>query len=299
MEERIDIGIIIPFYNGIKYFDKLFESINEAKNQLDTKYKLSIILVDNSKSNNLQFFKTYMENIIYLREAENLGYGKACNVGYRYCKNNNFKLILITNQDGYLDKYCLLHLINVMNSDKQVAITSSLPLTYDSKQIEPFFIKYYLQFVPDLVTDRVINKIYKSKGYEITKIPGVCFLFRLDGVFQELNLFDEKFYMYFEDEDLCKRVLDLNQKILLMPDAIFYHQHTHTTDKNNAKDIQFQNEISGQLYRIKHSENKYKAIYGLVIDNIFDGCKRLFRGDFRNSLKSFKILGKVLKIYFK
>jgi GT2 family glycosyltransferase len=85
--------------------------------------------------------------------------------------------------------------------------------------------------------------------------------------------------MYFEDEDLCKRLNDRNEKIVLVPDAVFHHQHSHTTDIDNSKKIDRQNAISARYLRIKYAKNKLASLYGITIDDMFDSLKQLLRGN--------------------
>jgi len=296
---KITIGIIIPFYEGTNYFDKLFVSIKGAIIQIEGKAEARILVIDNSDADYSIYFKAYQNQIIYIREQKKLGYGKACNVGYRFCRNENMDYIQIVNQDGILDVNCLSRLLDVMIGDTNIVIASTMPLTYTSAEIEPFFIKYYLQYIPALVTDLVKNKPLQKFGYETVKIPGICFMFRLKGNYTGTTLFDEKFFMYFEDEDLCKRLIEANHKIVLVPDAIFYHQHSHTTDTININQINRQNEISDKYFKLKHSKNKLASFYGLAVDDIFDSFKQLFRGNLyyviNKAIVGVKVLGLILK----
>lgn len=293
-DEKLKLGIIIPFYEGFLYFDKLFHSLIDAIIQIEQKNETCLLIIDNSITDNSIFFKPFEKNIIYLRTKKRLGFGRACNIGYKYFKEKGFDFVQIINQDGYVDKFCLSRLINTMLKCNNVIMASSLPLTYNKEQLEPFFIKYYLHYIPKLITDLIHQSPLEPCGYITKKVPGTCFMFCLRGEYSESQLFDQKFFMYFEDEDLCERLKQLKLKIVLVPNSLFFHQHSHTTDTNNKLVIDKQKNISERYMRIKHSKYKLKTLYGMFIDDFFDGSKQLLRGRFLAFIKILLIDFKVI-----
>lgn len=294
-----NIGIIVPFYEGTQYFDQLFKSFEKSVPLFKDRVNIKMLIVDNSKTDNLEFFKTYKYKIEYIKAPVMIGYGKACNIGYRYFKKEKFDFIQIVNQDGYFDENCLERLFFSLQCKDDIMIASAIPLTLAERELEPFFIKYYLEYSSNLILDLLRKKPINECGYETVKIPGICFMFRLNGIYQEDFLFDNKIFMYFEDEDLCKRVVALNQKLVFVAGAFFYHKHSHTTDSKNIQNINIQNEISGNYLRIKYSKNKLISLYGLFIDETFDSFKQLFRGNIKygiiKSINYFKLLRMVLR----
>jgi GT2 family glycosyltransferase len=65
------------------------------------------------------------------------------------------------------------------------------------------------------------NRIY-SKEQEVGWVTGACLMIRRD-VFEELKGFDELFFMYFEDVDICKRIHDLDLKVVYYPKTSLIH----------------------------------------------------------------------------
>lgn len=289
------IGFIIPFFEGGTFFDRLMNSLERSIKNCSEITDFKILIVDNSVTEYTHFFEDYSNRILYKKPGIKLGYGKACNYGFKYFRELGFDFIQIINQDGYFDDATVSKLIEVCKQDKEIAYASCLPLTMEGV-IEPFFIKYYLSLTPGLVTD-YINSCSVKSSYIAEKMPGVCFLFRLNG-YEESYLFDPKIYMYFEDEDLCRRITQSGKKVVLVPGALFYHQHSHTTS-SDQKSIGFQNKLSENYLRIKYAGSKPAALYGLLIDETAETFKKMFRGRMKAGFSNIKLMLKSIKLGLK
>jgi GT2 family glycosyltransferase len=160
--------------------------------------------------------------------------------------------------------------------------------------IEDFFVKYYLSQVPELVSD-VMDKTQKAY-YEMNRISGACFAFNLKS--KQYNypyFFDPLFHMYYEDEDLCHRIKQAGGKVVLVcPNAVFYHQHSHTTDLENREEIQANKLVSEKILRLKDgSKSSAKALYGIFVSTVSSFTYHILRGEFYKSylhLRSFAII---------
>ncbi|MCZ6804924.1 MAG: glycosyltransferase [Proteobacteria bacterium] len=70
-----------------------------------------------------------------------------------------------------------------------------------------------------------------SSAREVPIVNGTCMILQIE-VFKKLGGFDESFFAYFEDWDLCFRTRDLGYRILHVPEAIISHHGSATTGKN-------------------------------------------------------------------
>ncbi len=95
------IGIIVPFFNGHKYLDRLIESFDRAAEGLNC----TLYIIDNSPAGEVVEMKfTCRIPVEVIREKAAIGYGRACNRGYAICKELGYDYIIIANQDGYVSK---------------------------------------------------------------------------------------------------------------------------------------------------------------------------------------------------
>lgn len=296
---NFSVGIIIPFYNGQEYIYALFQSLE--KEVLNLNYK--IFIVDNGSAKiNKSLLDNLNLNFVYINTDVGIGYGKACNIGYEQCKNENYDYCLILNQDGKIGENMILNLVISLRKSHDNIVSVPILKEYDSNQVESFFIEWYLTQIPDFFSDLLESKFQNT--YNLRKASGACFLFDLKKIEYKFQyLFDPIFYMYFEDEDLFRRIEYINKKIVLSSNSVFYHKHSNTTDTENQLTIH-KNKILGQnIYFFKNLKKSYLLllITWLKIEFVIS-VSMLINLQLKNLLnrlfitfKTFLLLGKIYK----
>lgn len=276
----VKIGIVIPFYNGYQYINKLLESISLSSSGFCCK----VYIIDNS------LYKSEIKNtnsnllLEVISEKPGIGYGKACNIGYQLCCKEGMDYMIITNQDGYFSERLIETLIKPFSIDDTILISAPILMKYGSNEVEDFFIKYYLAYVPQMVSDLIINNV--KAFYFIDNISGACFAFDLKkNPYSSKYLFDPLFHMYYEDEDLCRRVKNFGLKIALIPrEAIFYHQHSHTNDKENEESIKKNQLYSEKVFRLKDkSKSITRILYGIFVTTLTQVFYHLLRAEWKKA----------------
>ena len=76
--------------------------------------------------------------------------------------------------------------------------------------------------------------LMRTEGHDevmaVDWVLGACFAVRRDGVgFVEKKLFDDRFFMYFEDVDLCRRIEQAGKKVVYLPDSVVTHDHVRAS----------------------------------------------------------------------
>jgi GT2 family glycosyltransferase len=273
----LKVGIVIPFYNGHQWLNRLVQAFDNASHG----YECTLFIIDNSPGNlTVEVGLSTGISVEVIREKPGLGYGKACNVGYQRCKERGFEYIIVANQDGYVSQNFIREILNPFHQDDRVLMTAPLLRMYGSEAIEDFFIKFYLSQVPELISD-LIDGTGRSY-YEMKRISGACFAFRLKtNLYRYPYFFDPLFHMYYEDEDLCQRVHQAGGKIVLIcPSAVYYHQHSHTTDLDNIQSIESDKLVSEKILRLKNgSKSSAKALYGIFVTTISGITYHIFRAE--------------------
>lgn len=218
------VGIIIPFYGGNQYLIKLLDSIFNNQSE----FSFLIIIVDNSRADEKvdKSYTSVYEGIVVLDAREGIGYGAACNIGFAYLKNREFEYAVVINQDGYLEKNTISLLINEIKSNNECSATMPLSVGYDNNIVEPFFISVYLTKLNLLISDLFGSEVKKS--YKIDDLCGACFAIRISTIAKFNFVFDKLFHMYYEDQDLYKRLKSNGHSVFFIPTAVFHHNHSHT-----------------------------------------------------------------------
>ena len=201
-----DLTIIITTF-------KSEDKIEKCLNSIDTRVK--VILVENSNENN---FKEKIEkkflNVSCILSGDNLGYGKANNIGLRKTKT---KFALILNPDTILESNSLNHFFDFVKTNKDFAIVG-----------------------PN--QDEQMKNLNKSnfnelKPFEVQSIKGYAMFLNVEK-FKDVGFFDENFFLYLEEIDLCKRIKDSNQKIIVCPKINIFHYGGGSVNKKYINQIE-------------------------------------------------------------
>ena len=251
------VSIIIVNYNGLELLKKCLSSLLEIQF-----FDHEIILVDNnSNDDTVNHVTKHFPEIILIKLDENKGFAEPNNIASKIAKG---KYLLFLNNDTIVTKSFLTELIESMNKDRQIGICQSMLLKQDET------VDSSGDFIDEL------GIVYNSKtrvkmDREISSARGACMLIRKD-VFDELEGFDEEFFVSFEDVDLGWRAWIKGYKVVLSPKSIVYHLGGQTIDKMRS-DIAFhgfKNQISMKITNFESILSLQKIIHFSVIYGIHE-----------------------------
>lgn len=222
--------------------------IDELKRVIDSYFtypgEKQLFLVDNSPSDSLkEIVKIYPNNdIYYIFNNENMGYGKAHNIAIKKSIEQNLPYHIILNPDIIIEKNTLEKLTNYMEQHLEVGnimpkiIYPDGELQYLCKLLPSPIDLIFRRFIPIKKWKDAINERYElhSFGYDkIKNIPNLsgCFMFLRTEALKKVGLFDENIFMYLEDIDLNRRIYS-KYKTIYYPDAIVIHEHQKESYKN-------------------------------------------------------------------
>lgn len=257
------IAVIIPFFNGEPYIERCLSSI--LANGL---VEQQIYIVDNSlQENALGNVLTNYPRVNVIRTRPSIGFGGACNIGARSaCEYGATELVFI-NQDIILDDACISELVGCLRAVPTLALVAPLNYTYDFSAMEAFFIRHYLTQCPSLVVD-AIKGTFKDL-YDVKKIMGSCFAAKVSFI-NQIGLFDDIYFMYAEDEDLCRRTRLVGGRIALNPRARVAHAHSHTANDRELK-VEMWERKSQRLYDLKDIEISFwRTLIGAIRLSLLD-----------------------------
>lgn len=203
-----------------------------------------LFLVDNSPSDELKNVVTMYPNndIYYIFNNANMGYGKAHNIAIRKSIEQGLPYHIILNPDIIIEKGVLEKLTNYMEQHPEVG--NIMPkITYPNGELQ-----YLCKLLPrpiDLIFRRFlpwekirnkINERYELRFFnynEIMNIPNLsgCFMFLRTKALEKVGLFDENIFMYIEDIDLNRRIHNVYRTIYY-PDATVVHEYQKGSYKN-------------------------------------------------------------------
>ncbi len=202
----IRVSTIIVKYRAEKEFRKCLSSIPKKETE--------VLVVDNNKINR--------------------GYAKGNNQG---AKQSTKEYLFILNPDTVLFPDTLSNLINFLDDHPIAAVVSILLL--DSKtqpyplqgtaSLNPLTAIFSLSFIYKYWPNNPIANHYWLKSWnkgipmQVSVVPGTAFLIRRS-VFDRVGGFDENFFLYFEESDICRRIKKLGYEIWINPKSRLIHQ---------------------------------------------------------------------------
>jgi N-acetylglucosaminyl-diphospho-decaprenol L-rhamnosyltransferase len=237
----LTVGIVN--YNTKRNLKKCIESIL----QKPPKCSFRIIIVDNnSKDGSKKFLKHIkQEKVKYILNKKNRGFGAACN---QVVKAQNSSYILFLNPDVEIRRNAIDKLINFLKNNEKVGlVTGKLLFPDGSLQLScrkfPTILRALFgreSILRKIFPNNNISKEFLMSELDYNKIQfpdwvrGAVMLFKTD-VFKKIGGFDEKFFLYFEDTDICLRLRKKGYKTAYLPEAVFYHKLAASTKKEQLK----------------------------------------------------------------
>lgn len=257
------VGIVIVNYNGAKFQNDCLRTI------LEMDYKdIEIILVDNnSKDNSVELaVEQFGKYITLLRQDDNYGIAKGNNIGIQYCMDNNIEYTLLLNNDVELDKRLLTTLMEQVNENTVV-----VPKIYYYEPSNMLWFAGGSMSWNKRMAEHYGNHEYEANQYnerkEITYAPTCCMLMPTS-LFKKIGLIDETVFMYWDDTDLCARMIEAGYKIVYEPNAIMWHKVSSSAGGEDSR-LQIYYITRNKLYFIKKYKHKISfgtKLYFLIKD---------------------------------
>ena len=230
------LSIIIPHHNGEEL---LFNCLESILNQISIK-DFEIIVVDNgSIDNSADKAKEKFPSINLLKSETNLGYSGGCNFG---AKNAKGEYTIFLNNDTLHTKNWIEELIGFLDKNPQAGAAQPKILNATNKDTFDYaggaggyIDKYCFPFV----RGRIFNSLEKDSNQydDVKKIfwaSGAAFIIRTE-LLRELNYFDNIYFAYMEEIDLCWRLQALGLGIWNVPTSVVYHFGKQTIKENTFK----------------------------------------------------------------
>ncbi len=202
----------------------------------DAKLNLHIYLIDNSPYPTADYFN-FHKKLTYIFNGANLGYGRGHNLILHEI-TSDYHLVL--NPDVDFDPNILTDLVLQLQNDEHIGVITP-KVYYPDGSLQYLCRKHpsFLDLANRLLTfskSRTMNSEYRNldlgnETFNPEFVHGCFMLFRTQ-IFKNLNGFDESFFLYLEDADICKRVWESGFKIQYHPKVSIVHQHRRASKKN-------------------------------------------------------------------
>jgi GT2 family glycosyltransferase len=221
----LGVAVVVPNWNGKGSLGKCLDSLQSQS------IRTTIIVVENgSEDGSLEFLKTNYPQVTILSQQKNLGFAGGVNVGIRHAIAEGANFVALFNNDAVADKRWLEHLLKALETDPKAGIATCKLMNADRTELDStgdMYTSWGLPF-PRGRGEPVSDK-YDSEP-EVFAASGGASLYRVR-LLEEIGLFDEDFFAYYEDVDLSFRVQLAGRTVRYVPEALAYHQIGATSNK--------------------------------------------------------------------
>lgn len=217
---QIKFSVVIVTWNTAEITKKCIETINKYIPGQE------IIIVDNGSQDNTVKLLKNIKNVTIIENHANLGFAKANNIGFKKATND---CIVFMNSDIELIDNSLLKMIDYFKNNPNIGIIGPKFLNPDlTPQASVFppqtalnaFKEFWLN-IPSSYSK------YIPKGENPTKVSYISggFIVTRKDFFKKIGQWNEKYFFYFEDMDLCRQVYRFKKEIIFYPKCQVIHRH--------------------------------------------------------------------------
>lgn len=233
------VFVVILNWNGWKDTIACLKSMEKLSK---SNFSLQILVVDNGSTNDsvekISQYASKHSEILLIKNKVNLGFAGGNNVGIKKANELDADYIMILNNDVIVDKNMVVTLTNFMENNTKVGAAS--PKMYFAKGFEFNKNRYTKSQLGKVIWyaggDIDWNNIYGSNhgvdevdtgqfnvSSETAFGSGAC-LFLRSSVTKMVGMFDERYFLYLEDADLCMRIKQAGYEIFFVSDAVLWHK---------------------------------------------------------------------------
>ena len=270
---RQNLSVIIVSYKSDHVIENCITSIDS---------EIEIVVVDNSNNDKFKDkIETKYKNVKCILSKENLGMGGGNNLGI---KNVNKDFALILNPDVALENNSMNEIMVASKEIDNFGIISPI----SSKDEYPnYILKKDHNFDPD-------------KPFKVKSVDGYAMLLNLKKLkkIENFNFFDENFFLYLENEDLCKRLIEKNEDIYIVPKSKIHHLGGKAVDPKYKNEIEYLRNWHWMWSKFYFNKKHYGYLIALmkVFKNLISAKIRFFYylitfNSFKRKIYQMRLLG--------
>jgi GT2 family glycosyltransferase len=268
---------VIPSYQGGKDLMDCLSSVSASERLADF-----TMVVDNASSDgSVEEASRAFADVEFVRNPENKGFGAACNQGIQTALNRGMDYVLLLNQDALLEPGALGSMISLAEREERAAAIGNKTLfrdAGDSGKPKLFYNGSYrtslplwqripgigLRLDPDDIGPRKVDYVW-----------GHAMLLRSEAL-REAGAFDEAFFMYYEDIDLCLRFQNAGWQNWCDGDSVTWHSVEDHARAVNPEAWRWQLKMESSLYFYRKHSNRFLAPW-LWLSTAFRHCVSFLR----------------------
>lgn len=243
-KESKKLSIIIPHYHTPEILRLCLDALLKKLIVLSGRYEI-IVSDGETDKNVIDGLKKIYPEILFIENSENVGFSKLVNLGI---EKSSGKYIFVINADIIIEREGdILDMIEYLDDDDDIGVVAPRLFNVDGSVQQTYFRNYDLFtiaarrtfFGRTFLGKKILDKFYYrglriDDSFEPDWVLGAAFLMERSRFEKIGGKLDERFFMYFEDVDLCRRFKEAGLKVVYFPFARFVHRHARVSDKGRG-----------------------------------------------------------------
>lgn len=234
---EFDLSVTICSWNTRDDLRVCLQSLRDvaAEARIET-----IVVDNNSEDRSAQMVEAEFPEVKLIAMSVNLGFGRAHNKAFEVARG---EVLFPLNSDAVMHEGCFTWVLELLRSDPNIGIVGPKLLNPDGS------LQYSARRFPTpmaaLFRNTLLGKLFPKNKYtrdylmtdwahdeplDVDWVSGAAFAFRRD-LFEQIGGFDERFFMFLEDVDLCYRAHEVGSRVVYLPEAVVTHKIGSSTDK--------------------------------------------------------------------
>jgi GT2 family glycosyltransferase len=211
------LTVVVPTFRGLPWVRTCLRSVLESRG-----VTLRVVVFDNASTDGTRdIVANEFPEVELIASRENVGFARANNRVIRRAISRGDDYVFLLNEDARVDPDTLATLIAVAEKH-DVSILSPLQYDYQGEKFESDF--------DSLVRQEHPSRLWtKTEFVPTSRIIGAAVLLRLSTI-RRIGLFDPAYFIYAEEEDLCRRALSHGYRVGIAPQTRIYHGHKSTSN---------------------------------------------------------------------
>lgn len=212
--------VIIVTYNAMKWIEKCIESVIQSTVTAD------VLVVDNgSKDKTIEFIKCKFPSVIIVESKENLGFGKANNLGLDYALKNDYDYVYLLNQDAWVMPDTFKIMIDAQKKQPEYGVLSPIQLTASMDRFDKNFAR--ICKLDERKCDLLENLFFNnSRITNITCVMAAHWLISKECLIK-VGGFSPAFPHYDEDDNYAERVFYKGLRVGIVQHAMAVHDREY------------------------------------------------------------------------
>lgn len=277
--------VVIVTYNAVPWIDRCLNSLVESSIRPD------VYLIDNGSTDGTQdVIQSRFPDVVFQQSCQNLGFGKANNLGLQYAIDNDYEYVYLLNQDAWLLPDTIEKLIDISSRNPDYGILSPFQMNADMIHIDNSFGRNACSWMsnPEILNDFYNNDIQEI--YSVKDVMAAHWLITRKCLLQ-VGGFSPSFPHYAEDTNYTDRVRFWGMKVGVVPALRVVHDRAER--KYSDKMGVYLNYVQG-IRLISNPVPDYSHPYIALIGKFLKSS--ISRNSFKPMMKCMKIFVSIRKI---